>query len=154
MAYTQLAQKWSKTIKNRPVLLCWRGAKAGLPDWPFHSQFRKIRPFFNCAGHEKTCLAILYHWAIFWPFFGLSLWNKVSLNILSFCIFRTVFIPLIVTVTPWQFDLFFFEVCSIDLALAVIRFCTDVSVSDNLLVTIGICCARTVSENCCTRLRE
>jgi len=48
----------------------------------------------------------------------------------------------------------FFEVCSNDLALAVSRFFTDVSVSDNRLVTIGICCARTVSEDCCTRLCE
>jgi len=42
--------------------------------------------------------------------------------------------------------------CGIDLALAVSWFCTDVSVSDNLLVTIGICCARSVSEDCFTRL--
>ena len=35
--------------------------------------------------------------------------------------------------------------CSIDLALAVSSFCTDVSDSDNLLVTIGICCARTAA---------
>jgi len=27
MACTQLAQKWSKTIKNLSVLLCWRGAR-------------------------------------------------------------------------------------------------------------------------------
>jgi len=47
---------------------------------------------------------------------------------------------LIVTVTTWQFNPFCFEVCSNDLALAV-RFCADVSVSDNLLLTIGICCA-------------
>jgi len=32
-------------------------------------------------------------------------------------------------------------VCSDDLALGVSRFCTDVSVSDNFLVTIDICCA-------------
>ena len=37
---------------------------------------------------------------------------------------------LIVTVTPRQIDLFCTEVCSNDLALAVSRFCTDVSVSD------------------------
>jgi len=41
--------------------------------------------------------------------------------------------PLIVTVTLWHFNLFIAlnEVCSNDLALAVSRFCTDVSVSDN-----------------------
>jgi len=38
------------------------------PDWPFHSQFRKIWPFFNCAGHEKTLLAILQNLAIFCHF--------------------------------------------------------------------------------------
>jgi len=43
-------------------------------------------------------------------------------------------------------------VCTNDLAFAVSKFCTDVSVSDNLLVTIGICCARTITEDCCTRL--
>jgi len=43
-------------------------------------------------------------------------------------------------------------VCSNDLALAVSRFCTDVSVSDNLLVTPGICCAHTVSEDCLYQL--
>jgi len=40
--------------------------------------------------------------------------------------------------------------CSNDLALVVSRFCTDVSVSDNLLVTIGICCARTAALGCMT----
>jgi len=41
-------------------------------------------------------------------------------------------------------------VFSNDLALAVSRFFTDVSVSDNLLVTIGICCARTAALGCVT----
>jgi len=31
----------------------------GLPDWPFYGQFRKIWPFWKCAGHEETHLAIL-----------------------------------------------------------------------------------------------
>jgi len=39
-------------------------------------------------------------------------------------------------------------VCSNNLALVVSRFCTDVSVSDNLLVTIGICCACTAALGC------
>jgi len=46
-----------------------KGAFTGLPDWPFHGQFRKIWPFLNWAGHEKTHLAILQNLAIFWPFF-------------------------------------------------------------------------------------
>ena len=37
---------------------------------------------------------------------------------------------LIVTATPWQFVLFCIEMCSNDLALAVSRFGTDVSVSE------------------------
>jgi len=39
--------------------------KPGLPDWPFHGQFRKIWPFFDCAGDEKTHLAISQNLAIF-----------------------------------------------------------------------------------------
>jgi len=38
---------------------------------------------------------------------------------------------LIVTVTPWQFDLFCIEMGTNDLALAVSRFRTDVSVSES-----------------------
>jgi len=45
-------------------------------------------------------------------------------------------------------------VCSNDLDLAVSRFCADVTFQSmiNPLVTIGICCGGTVSEDCCTRL--
>jgi len=25
--------------------------------WPFHGQFRKVWPFFECAGYEKTHLS-------------------------------------------------------------------------------------------------
>jgi len=44
-------------------------------------------------------------------------------------------------------------VCSNDLVLAVSGFCTGASVSANLLVTL-VCCACTVSEDCCTWLGE
>ena len=77
----------------------------GLPDWPFHGQFRKILPFFNCAGHEKTHLAILCHFLV------CHCKIKVSSNILSFYIFWTVFMSLIVTAKPWQFNLFFALKC-------------------------------------------
>jgi len=73
----------------------------GLPDWLFHGQFRKIWPFLTVLAMKKRI----------WPickighFFGLSLKIKFSLNILSFCIFWTVFMSLIVTVTLWHFNL-------------------------------------------------
>jgi len=71
---------------------------------------------------------------------------------LSLCIFCTVFISLIVTVTPSTVALQLFIALKCVLSLAVSGFYTDVSVSDNLLVTISICHARTVSKDCCTRL--
>jgi len=75
---------------------------SGLPDWPFHGQFRKIWPFLTALAMKKRHLAILQNLAIF------SVCHckiKFPLNILSFCIFWTVFISLIVAVTPWHFDL-------------------------------------------------
>jgi len=69
-----------------------KGAFTGLPDWPFHGQFRKIWPFLNWAGHEKTHLAILQNLAIF---LVCHCKIKFSLNIFSFCIFWTVFMSLI-----------------------------------------------------------
>jgi len=61
--------------------------------WSFHGQFQKIWPFLKCAGYEKTHLVILYNLATFLAIFSVCHRKiKFSLNILSFCIFWTVFI--------------------------------------------------------------
>jgi len=54
------------------------------------------------------------------------------LNILSFCIFGQSSCHSLVQQHRGTSTFYCFEVCSNDLALAVSRFCTDVSVSDNL----------------------
>jgi len=74
--------------------------RPGLPEWPFHGQFRKIWPFFNCAGHEKNAFG---HFLAIFSVCHCKI--KFSLNILSFCIFSTVFVSLIFTVTPWHLNL-------------------------------------------------
>jgi len=51
---------------------------------------------------------------------------------------------LIVTVTPWQFDLFCIAKCTNDLALAVSRFRADVSVSESFVYHWYL-----LHSNCC-----
>ena len=55
---------FSTTVTGQETTRFWERLRKlrhmpGLPDWPFHGQFRNIWPFFNCAGHEKTPLPIL-----------------------------------------------------------------------------------------------
>ena len=63
-------------------------------------QFQNIWSFFDCAGHEKTHLAILWNLAIFSV---CCCKIKFSLNILFFGIFLTVFMSLIVPVLSSTF---------------------------------------------------
>ena len=65
--------------------ICHSRSGAVLPDGPFHGQFRNVLPFFDCAGHEKPHLAILWNFAIFLAIF-LVCHCKItfSSNILSF----------------------------------------------------------------------
>jgi len=56
------------------------------------SMVARLAIFFNCAGHEKTHLAI---------FSNCHCIINFSLNIFYFW---TVFMPLIVAVTPWDFN--------------------------------------------------
>ena len=70
------------------IILGKQAASPGLPDWPFHGQFRKIWPYLNCAGHEKTHLAILQNLANFLAIFVVCHCKiKFSLNIFFFVFF-------------------------------------------------------------------
>jgi len=58
----------SKFIHTRLTVVRNRVARLAIP-WPISTNLA----IFNCAGHEKTHLAILRNLAFFGHFFGLSL---------------------------------------------------------------------------------
>ena len=130
--------------------LCWLGCwlkhrlhanwryDAGLPDWPFHLCMANFEKF----GHFLNALAMKNHtWPFYeiWPFFQFLHYNEiVNKYYVVFCIFWRDFMS-VLQQHHGTSTLYCFEVRSNDLTLAASWFCTNVSVSDSLMDTVGSC---------------
>jgi len=111
--------------------------ESGLPDWPWNGQFKKFGNFLTALAMKKC----IWPFCEIWSFFQFVT-VKVSFHLI-FCLFvffRQSSCPSLLQWHRGTSTFYCFEVCINlnDLALAVSRICIDVSVSDNLLVTIGI----------------
>jgi len=65
--------------------------QSGLPNWPFHGQFKKIWRFLKCAGHEKHIWPFYKIWPVFGPFFGFSLYNEIFIKTKYFVLWLLYF---------------------------------------------------------------